>query len=230
MSAMPNRRKAIVFAATLATSVVLAEAARPRRRDDARAKQPLADIFLRQFGDWRADDTAQAFVQPPDDQGKVYGFYDQVLQRAYLNPQGERIMLCVAYGSEQSPALQVHRPEICYASSGFRVGPTRKTTIAVGAHTLPATQLHAVMVGRSEAVTYWTVLGDEVVGDGSSFRWRQLASGLRGEVRDGMLVRVSSLGQDVDAGYRLHERFARELLQGVPARHHARVFGAPNAA
>jgi EpsI family protein len=133
----------------------------------------------------------------------------------------------VAYGSEQSPALQGHRPEICYASSGFRVGPTSRTTIAIGTRKLAATQLHAAMVGRSEAVTYWTVLGDEVVGDGSSFRWRQLALGLRGEIRDGMLVRVSSLGQDVAAGYRLHARFARELLQGVPAEHHARVFGAP---
>jgi EpsI family protein len=231
MSAPTTRRKAIVFALTLATSAVLAEAARPRRRDDARAKLPLADLFARQFGDWRADDTAQAFVQPPDEQGKVYGFYDQVLQRAYLNAQGDRIMLCVAYGSEQSPALQVHRPEICYAASGFRVGPTQKTTIAVGVRRLPATQLHAAMVGRSEAVTYWTVLGDEVVGDSSSFRWRQLANGLRGEIRDGMLVRVSSLGQDVEAGHRLHARFARELVQGVPAPHHARVFGAlPDAA
>jgi EpsI family protein len=166
-------------------------------------------------------------VQPADDQGKLYGVYDQVLQRSYASARGERIMLCVAYGSEQSPALQVHRPEICYAASGFTVADTQRVSLTAGARMLPSVRLHASKVGRSEPITYWTVLGDAVAADEDAFRWRQWASALRGEIRDGMLVRVSSIERDAAAGYRLHARFIDELAMAVPAQHRDRVFGAP---
>ncbi|WP_280153982.1 exosortase-associated protein EpsI, B-type [Piscinibacter sp. XHJ-5] len=229
MSGLTTRRKAMVFVLTMGASAVLAEVARPRRRDEARARIPLAAIFPREFDGWRSDDATQFFVQPPDEQGKLYGVYDQLLQRTYYNAQGERIMLCVAYGSEQSPALQVHRPEICYAASGFEVTDTHRAPLSAGVRTLTATQLHARMVGRSEPITYWTVLGDSVVADEDAFRWRQWASALRGEIRDGMLVRVSSIGREATPGYRLHARFVGELARAVPAEHRDRVFGTPAA-
>lgn len=226
MSAGTTRRQALAFAATLGAAAVLAEVAKPRRLDAARAKQALEDIFPRAFGDWRADDRGQLFVQPRDDQGRLYGVYDQVLQRAYMNPPGEQVMLCVAYGSEQSPALQVHRPEICYAASGFTVRAIESAALGAGAAKLPAIRLHASMVGRSEPVTYWTVLGDTVVSNGSDFRWRQLIVGLRREIRDGMLVRVSSLDRDAEQGYRLHARFVSALWAGMRLEYRGRVFGA----
>src|SRR5207237_5766606 len=125
-----------------------------------------------------------------------------VLQRSYVDSNGSGIMLCVAYGSEQSPALQVHRPEICYASSGFKVGEVERTAVQLAGHRLPVARLHATMVGRSEPVTYWMVLGDSAVADTSSFRWRQLSISLRREIKDGMLVRVSSIGRDATPGRR----------------------------
>ncbi len=225
MSIVSTRRRALVFAVTLTGAAVLAEAAKPRRRDAERAKLPLGKVFPSAFGRWRIDARGQAFVQPADEQGKLYGVYDQVLERAYVSNDNERVMLCVAYGSEQSPALQVHRPEICYASGGFRVSGKRETLLSVASRRLSVTTLHAVKVGRAEPITYWTVFGDDVVGGSENFRWRQLAAGLRGEVRDGMLVRISSIGHDAEAGYRLHAAFAAELLQAMPAQYHARVFG-----
>src|SRR5262249_19082470 len=63
---MIHRRKAIAFALTLGSAALLAEAARPRARDQARAKIPLESIFPRDFAGWRADALAQAFVQPAD--------------------------------------------------------------------------------------------------------------------------------------------------------------------
>ncbi|HEV7912916.1 MAG TPA: EpsI family protein, partial [Albitalea sp.] len=91
---------------------------------------------------------------------------------------------------------------------------------------LAVTQLHATKIGRSEPVTYWIVFGDSVVNDGAAHRWRQLTSGLRGEIRDGMLVRISSLTRDAQQAYRLHSRFTDSLLQVVSRAHHDRVFGA----
>jgi EpsI family protein len=225
-----SRRKAIAFALTLGAAAVLAEASKPSRRDEARAKVPMDAIFPRRFADWGLDARARSFVQPPDEQGKLYGVYDQVLERAYLSPLGERVMLCVAYGSEQSPALQVHRPEVCYAAGGFRVSRVEAVSLEVGMRRLPATRLHAAKVGRSECITYWVVLGDAVIDGSQTFRWRQLTAGLRGEVRDGMVVRVSSIGPDVEPAYRLHAKFVNQLANAVSESFHQRVFGAANAA
>ncbi len=223
----PTRRKAIAFALTLGGAAVLAEAARPRRRDAARAKVPLETIFPAAFGDWRTDGMAQAFVQPPDEQGRIYGFYDQVLERAYRRTSGERVMLCVAYGSEQSPALQVHRPEVCYAAGGFQVHGLLRGELRLKDRVVHVTRLHAEKVGRSEPITYWTVLGDDVVDDSRSFRWRQLQMAVRGEIRDGMLVRVSSISRDAPAQYGLHARFCADLMQTMAPQYRDRVFGRP---
>jgi EpsI family protein len=185
----------------------------------------LEDIFPAVFGKWHIDETMQAFVRPADEQGRIYGFYDQVLERAYFNSFGERVMLSAAFGSEQSPALQVHRPEVCYAASGFRVTARRSERLDLGERRLPVTRLLASMPGRSEAITYWTVLGRTIAADVMAFRWHQFTSAVRGDILDGMLVRVSTIGRDSEAGYNIHGCFARDLLQAIPSDHRDRVFG-----
>lgn len=138
-------------------------------------------------------------------------------------------MLCVAYGSDQSPALQVHRPEVCYAASGFDVNGVRQDAFGLGVGTLPVTRLHATMLGRSEPITYWTVLDNEVIGGRSAFRWHQLKRGLRRQTVDGMLVRISSIERDPRAAYRNHDRFAADLHAAISEKHRSRVFGAAAA-
>lgn len=226
----PTRRKALAFALTLGAAAALGQARRPLRRDAARAGLPLARLFPASFGEWRLDGAAQMFVQPPNENGKLYGVYDQVLERAYLGPQGRRIMLCVAYGSEQSPSLEVHRPEVCYAASGFRVEDVHAAWLQLGSRKLRVTRLHASMLGRFEPITYWTVLGDTVVPDDLERRWQQVLAGLRGEVRDGMLVRISTIDRDAAGSYLVHQRFAADLAGAVPGEHRDRIFGSSFAA
>jgi EpsI family protein len=38
---------------------------------------------------------------------------------AYVNASGYRIMLSLAYGSDQRGALQAHKPEVRYPAQGF---------------------------------------------------------------------------------------------------------------
>jgi len=227
MTLSTTRRRALAFAASLAGAALLAELARPRRADNARAAVPLETVFPLAFGAWRADPTVHAFVRPAEEQGKLYGVYDQVLERAYLDATGDRVMLSAAYGSEQSPALQLHRPEICYAAAGFRIDDPRHERLPLPQRNVPVTRLRASLPGRSEPITYWTVLGDTVTSDDGAFRWLQLSQAMSGRVRDGLLVRVSSIGRDAEAGYRLHDRFAAELLQAMGGAHKSRVFGSP---
>jgi EpsI family protein len=149
-----------------------------------------------------------------------------VLERAYFNGRGERVMLSAAYGSEQSPALQVHQPEVCYVASGFQIEGKKSERMTLAQRNVPVTRLHARLPGRSEPITYWIVLGDTATADSGAFRWLQLSTAFSGRVRDGMLVRVSSLDPDPQSSYELHARFAADLLQAVPSQYRDRVFGA----
>lgn len=207
-----SRRKALVILAGMGAAAALSAALKPRSTvSDLR----LDDLFPERAGAWKLDRQADAFVRPSNDRGRVYGVYDQVLERVYAGPGGARIMLSVAYGNAQSTGLQMHRPEICYAGGGFEVRGLHQAMFPLSRRVLPVTRLHAAKPGRSEPITYWTVLGGEVVKDGSSFRWRRLSSGLRGQLLDGMLVRISSIDPDPQRAYAMHEQFAQALLTAM---------------
>ena len=227
MSAWSSRRKAMVLLAGMAGAAVLAEVGKPRRSaaQEAALAIRLEDVFPRAIGDWQVDAARDMFVRPADQQGKVYGFYDQVLERVYLDPEGEQVMLSIAYGAEQSASLQLHRPEICYVGGGFKVKGLHNAALALAGQAVNVTRLHAMRPGRSEPITYWMVLGGESVRNGGSFRLRQLTHGLRGHLFDGMLVRISSIDPDAQRAYQVHERFARALAGAVEPGMRARVIG-----
>jgi EpsI family protein len=224
---MNARRKALVLLAGMAGAAVLAEVGKPRRSEAEAAALAirLESVFPRAMGGWQVDATRDMFVRPADQQGKVYGFYDQVLERVYVGPEGEQVMLSIAYGAEQSASLQVHRPEICYAGGGFKVQGLHREAMALAGQSVSVTRLHATRPGRSEPITYWTVLGGEAVQDGGSFRLRQLAFGLRGHMLDGMLVRISSIDADAQHAYQVHERFAQALAAAIDPAMRPRVIG-----
>lgn len=221
-----SRRLAAMLFAAMVGAALLAAVARPTARiDETRASQRLEELFPRAAGQWRIDELHQALVRPAEGADKAYGVYDQVLERTYVSAAGQRVMLSVAYGSEQSVGLEVHRPDACYPSNGFRIDGRHAATLQLDGRPVPVTRLHAHKAGRSEPVTYWVVLGDTVVTDGWDFRLRQLRSGLRGELLDGMLVRVSTIDADVPRAHELQARFAAELVAHLPAEARARVIG-----
>ena len=230
MSAAPSRRKALVLFAAMAGTAGLAVVAKPRRRlADERPPVRLERVFPERFGAWSVVPSSGALVRPADETGKLYGIYDQVLERIYVDPAGRAVMLSVAYGTEQSVGLQVHRPEVCYPGGGFKISRLNRLSLPIAGTDLPVTRLLATHPGRVEPITYWTVLGDEVENDNRAFRWRQIASGLRGRILDGMLVRVSTIDTDTERAWALQARFADDLVAAVPAALRERVVGKPAA-
>lgn len=219
-----SRRRLLALGGAMLATAAAAEFGKPQRRV-GQALPSLEEIFPRTAGAWVTDRHAEAFVQPPPAQGRAYGIYDQVLERHYLDARGQRVMLSVAYGSEQSESLQVHRPEVCYAGSGFRVGAVSTAVLDVAGRTLPVRRLMAEAPGRPEPITYWVVLGNEVLADDSQLRWRRIAAGLRGELLDGLLVRVSSLQRDTAAAWQMHAAFAADLAAALAPRWQPRVLG-----
>lgn len=220
-----GRRKALGLGAGMGAAALAAWWMKPVPDPQAGSGPLLEQMFPRRFADWQADSGAEMFVRPAREEGRYLGIYDQVLERTYVDARGERVMLVAAQGSEQSAGLQLHRPEVCYPGNGFRVSGLQSVALPVGGHTLPGTRLHAVMPGRSEPITYWTVLGGEVVGGGAAFRWRQLQFGLRRRLLDGMLVRLSSIEPDPQRAYALHLRFANDLAAALSPAHRARILG-----
>jgi len=202
-------------------------AAQPRRESmAARLAVPLEQIFPTRIGDWRLDAAGPGVTITAREVGQRYQMYNQVLERSYVNAQGDRIMLSVAYGGDQSGSVQMHRPEVCYRSSGFKVSGQHAAVLQLGDRALSVTRLFAQTDTRAEPITYWALLGDELIGSGRSYQWAQLLSGLRGQVRDGMLVRVSSIDTQPERAYALQAGFVVALRQAIAPEQVARVFGA----
>lgn len=202
--------------------VLAAAALSPDRLVADEGSFTLEAIIPERIGEWRLDNSVRPVLprSEEDQTSLVARIYDQTLARTYRNPDGDHVMLVIAYGQDQSDALQLHLPEVCYASQGFAVLRKSRTRIELGGGAVvPAVRVVTRRGYRSEPVTYWTRIGDSVADSMFSRQWAKLAYGIRGRVPDGVLVRVSTITNRSAYAFELHERFLRQLVQAVdPAR------------
>ncbi|MGH6612325.1 MAG: exosortase-associated protein EpsI, B-type [Burkholderiaceae bacterium] len=176
----------------------------------------LAQIVPARFGDWRVDPSIVPIAPTPDVQANLERIYDQLLSRTYVNAQGQRVMLSIAYGGDQREALQGHLQEVCYRAQGFKVRGLQQDRIHLLGSDVPVTRLHALQGLRSEPVTYWQTMGSAVVSDRGERLLQQIVYGLRHRrVPDGMMVRVSSLDAEPQKGYALQYAFTAALLSAM---------------
>jgi EpsI family protein len=201
--------------------------ARPTRHlADQLGIPDLETLFPAEFGDWRVDASLPVILPSPDVQALLNKIYNQVLTRTYVNVRtGERIMLSVAYGGDQSDGTSAHRPEVCYPAQGFAVRGNRAGRLELGDRMIPVRQLMSSLGTRHEPITYWVVVGGEVVTTGIGQKLAQLRYGVRGLIADGMLVRVSSIDAAARRGHALHERYLTALYGAVDASARPRIFG-----
>ena len=182
------------------------------------------------FGEWRLDRSVRPILPDPSLQAMLDSLYSQVLARTYINPQGQRIMLSIAYGSDQSnEATAVHRPEFCYSAQGFRVAVLRTERIEVGQTSVPVARVRATLGQRIEPITYWVTLDEAATLPGFGRKLQQIRYGLQGQIPDGMLVRVSSISPQDEAAFALQQRFIDQMYQAVPAEVRSRYFGSRDA-
>lgn len=151
--------------------------------------------------------------------------YNQTLARTYRNDAGYRIMVSIAYGGDQSDAMQLHKPEVCYPAQGFELLRKSRSEIVLGGGNLPITTIDTRLGERREPVTYWTTIGDTIVQGGIEKKLTELRYGLSGSVPDGLLFRVSSIDADTTRAYQMHKVFVTELLDAVPPEQRKRLAG-----
>jgi EpsI family protein len=177
------------------------------------------------FAGWEVDPSIVPLKPTPDAQAKLDQIYDQILGRTYRRQTGERIMLTIAYGSQQTDKLKAHRQEVCYAAQGFRISGLSKDKVDVANAQVPVTRFMATLGQRQEPVSYWFTMGNHVVGSRFDRLITQIKHGFLGEIPDGLLVRISSISRDLPAAYRAHDEFANALVDNVAVQHQQRLIG-----
>lgn len=210
----------------MAAAAALAHVGRPRvHLADSIGKPDLALLFPRAFADWRVDRNLPILLPAPDVQAKLDAIYNQVLARTYVNAFGERVMVSVAYGGDQSDGTRAHRPEICYPAQGFQILYDERGFVPMQGAALPVRRLMSRLGARHEPITYWLVVGSRAVTSGAEQKWIELRYGLAGVIPDGMLVRLSSIDTDMKRGHELQARFAAAMYASMSSIDRARIFG-----
>jgi EpsI family protein len=188
---------------------------------------PFAQLLPERFGDWQLDKTVMPVAPTPDVQQALDQIYDEIVSRTYINSAGERVMLVVAYGGDQSDGLKAHRQEVCYSAQGFVIDRVAAGAVALPGKTLPVVRVQSHKGERHEPMSYWFMMGNQVRLSRLGRLFAQIDYGLKGEVPDGLLVRVSSVGKDASAAFALQDAFVAQLLQNVSPDTQARLAGRP---
>jgi EpsI family protein len=187
----------------------------------------LEAMIPRTFGDWREEQQNSTQIVDPQQQEMIDKIYTQTLSRVYVNSGGYRIMLALAYGDDQRDAMQTHYPEVCYPAQGFSLKDKQRGTLATANGSIPVTRIMTNLGQRHEPVTYWTTVGDRVVGGGIQKKLVEMSYGLNGKIPDGMLIRVSSIDTEAANAYRIQEVFADQMLTALAPVHRERLNGRP---
>lgn len=183
---------------------------------DQQPKVDLEEMVPRQLGEWRELQNVTNQIVNPQIQEKLNSIYNQTLTRSYVNTDGYRVMLSIAYGKDQRSYMAVHYPEVCYPAQGFTVSSNKVVTLQLANMPLKVRQLETSLgKQRPEPVTYWTTIGTYRSLGGFSKRLLELRYGLSGVIPDGLIFRVSSIGADSSTQFQKQEAFLNALLNGV---------------
>lgn len=212
-------RRALLVGAAQASTAAAAYAAMPRRSVDRLAQTRLDALIPPRIADWRwvSNVGVVTTTETSDEDG-----YDQQLKRVYAAPDLPRVMLLIAYGSTQGGSLQLHRPETCYPGQGFGLTGFRDVDLALASSpgTVHARAFTARRDDRIERLLYWTRIASAFPRNTAEEYRAILSSVVAGTVPDGILVRVSTLGDDIPASDRALARFAEAMVAATspPAR------------
>jgi len=223
----PMRRKALLFLAAALGSAAASVALVPQEGvAQMTGGQSLDILFPPRFGSWQIDPTVMPLEPSAEVRQVLAESYDQILSRTYVNAQGYRIMLSVAYGGRRNQGMDIHRPEICSPAQGLAVRQdTREAVLPLGPVELPLKRLVAGVGNRNEPISYWLVIGDGLASFGYGHRIALLKYGLTGHVPDGMLVRVSSIDGDNAQAFKEQDAFLRDLLAALTPEFRRHILG-----
>jgi EpsI family protein len=223
-----NRRLAasIVLGVAMAATSALTGALTPTTRvAAAQADFSLDRMVPKRFGNWTLDDTVAPLTPDETQKELIATLYDQTLARTYVDETGQRVMLSIAYGGDQSKQVQLHLPEVCYVAQGFDMVEDKAGELGTRYGSIPVKRLLMRAGARNEPVTYWVTVGDKAVMSGLGQKYQRFLYGLAGKIPDGMLVRVSTIQSDQQVAYAVQARFVNQMLDGFSPQDRVRLLG-----
>ena len=212
--------KGITLKHWLAGAIMLAAAAaavalKPSVRMADHRPINLEQMIPLQFGDWKLDQSVTPVQVDPEVQAKLDKIYSQVLSRTYINGQGERVMLSIAYGGDQSDAMKAHLPDVCYPAQGFFISKKWNGDIDLAGKKLKVRRLVTEKYIRKENVSYWIMVGHFASLGGLPQKLSQIKYGLNRIIPDGMIIRISDISDDPDASFKRQDKFIGEIFSNI---------------
>jgi EpsI family protein len=202
-----------VLIALMAMAFILGFSLHPEKKmSKDRQTVNFNQIIPLSFNGWTMDKTENSTLVDPEVKEQLASVYSQTVSRTYVNTQQQRVMLSVAYGGDQEEVMQVHKPEVCYTAQGFTVKKNGVVPINTDKGTVHALQLITNQAERVEPVTYWITIGNTIALNGLAWRWERIKYGLTGTLPDGLLFRVSSIGNDAKQEYQIQQQFIQSLM------------------
>ena len=214
---MKMNRIAMTVAVLMCTVSVAGIVVRPSAKASEKGTGiVLESLVPKGFGGWVELPEQNAQVVNPQTKELLDKLYSQLLSRTYVDKQGYRIMLSMAYGDDQRGGLQAHRPEVCYPAQGFKLGKVEDGVLTTAYGKIDVRRLNTTYGARAEPVTYWLTVGDEVIRSRLDKRIAQIRLGLTGQIPDGLLFRISSIDADDARAFATQQKFVADMMAAVP--------------
>jgi EpsI family protein len=207
-------RRELLIGGALLGSAAIAHARLPSERFDLLGTGKLESLIPKNVGDWSFYTNAGLVVPTADELSDQV--YADLLTRVYVSKNRLPIMLLIAQSPAQSGVVQVHRPEVCYRFSGYKLTGGQPHMIPVpGGSQLRVRRLTATKENRIEQLLFWTRVGHKFPENWIQQRVAVAEANLRGIVPDAVLVRISAISPDPSAVTDL-VAFSNALLDSMP--------------
>lgn len=179
------------------------------------------------FGNWVYVPERAGRVVNPVQEEELMKLYSETVAKTYIHkPTGRSIMLSIAYGRNQSTDVQIHTPEQCYPSQGFRVDGRQDHDIITPYGVLKAVRMTTSLGGqRKEPLTFFLRVGDKVARGSKERNLARLSMAIHGYLIDGMLFRVSEISNDAESSFVLQDQFIKDLLSKISDQDRDRLIG-----
>jgi EpsI family protein len=217
-----------VFCSALALTHAGAILAKPTKFWADVAHGPAySDTIPNQFGDWVYLPERQGRVVNPVQEEELMKLYSETVAKTFIHkPTGRAIMLSIAYGRNQSTDVQIHTPEQCYPSQGFKVENRADHDLATPYGNIKTVRLQTSMgAQRKEPLTFFLRVGDQIARGSKERNLARLSMAIHGYLIDGMLFRVSEISSDAPSSFKLQDQFIQDLLASVNEQDRARLIG-----
>lgn len=220
-------RASIVACSLMIGAALLAKTITPTQKlSELQGTLDLESHVPTRFGKWTMVVQGNRGIVDPQRQELLDRLYTQMLARTYVNSNGDQIMLSIAYGDDQRDGMQMHYPEVCYPAQGFSIKNSSTATIQTISGSRVVRQLETSLgTNRPEPVTYWTTIGEQAVFSGTSKKLAEMQYGLRGIIPDGLLFRASSIDQNSQHAFQVHQQFIYDLTNSIDPKYRSRIIG-----